>query len=590
MRATFGSAFLTMRAARFAVAMLLASLGLPGRAAADPATVFYDGHVFTATPDHPYAEAVAIRGDSIVAVGSREAVKAAAGADATLVDLKGQFLMPGMIDAHAHPIAGGVKLNMASFPTPAGPVSALIDFVEARIKDKSSRLGDVLIVFDIDLGYWLHIDEIEAALSSGADGKIPIVLSGSDGHTAWANKLARERAGITAAFLKALPKDKKPYYGADKHGNPNGFVVDVGKHKLDTSLPEFSEAAMLAAGQGAVHYMNSVGLTGWLEAAVAGAVGGPEPLKATEPGYLPVYRQLGQRGELTAHVVAYAVVRPAAGLGQVDEVEKLQKQFSGIPNFRVAGLKVFADGVVESPSQTALLSKPYINSGNTTPELYTQQQMNALVTEADRRGLWVHVHAIGNLAVKNSLDAFEAARKANPQSPRPFVMTHVQFADATDTPRFAQLNVIAALQLLWAVADPVTIDPVEPFIDPAIFRTMYPARSILDGGGTIAGASDWPVSSANPFVAMFQAETRSGPKGVLNAAERVPRESMLYAYTRNAATALGQLDSIGTIAAGKKADLVLIDRDVLTVSPEELKNAQVVWTMFGGKTVYSRAH
>jgi predicted amidohydrolase YtcJ len=578
------------RVLKLGAVIVATALGFSGLAEAGASTVFYNGHVFTAEPAHPYAEAVAIKEGVIVAVGSRETVKAAAGSDATLVDLHGQFLMPGMIDAHAHPVAGGVKLSMASFPTPAGSVAALTQFVEKQIEAKTSRLGDILVVYDIDLGYWLHVDEIDAALSSGAGARTPIVLFGSDGHTAWANKLVRDHAGITAAFLRKLSKDQQAYYGTDKHGNPNGFVVDVGKHKLDTSLPEFSDAAMLAAGEGAVRYMNSMGVTAWLEAAVAGSIGGTAPLKATEPGYLPVYRELGKRGELTAHVTAYAVVRPSAGLGQIAEVEALQAKYSGIPNFALVGLKVFADGVVEFPSQTALLSKPYLNTGRTTSELYTREQMAALVTEADKRGLWVHVHAIGDLAVRNSLDAFAAARKANPHGTRPFVMTHVQFAGPDDAPRFAQLNVIAALQLLWAVADPTTIDPVEPYVDPAIFKTMYPARSILDSGGTIAGASDWPVSSANPFVAMFQAETRSGPKGVLNAAERVPRESMLYAYTRNAAIALGQLESIGTIAPGKRADLALIDRDVLTVPADELKDAQVVWTLFGGQTVYRHGH
>jgi predicted amidohydrolase YtcJ len=148
--------------------------------------------------------------------------------------------------------------------------------------------------------------------------------------------------------------------------------------------------------------------------------------------------------------------------------------------------------------------------------------------------------------------------------------------------------VFAALQLLWAVDDQVTVDTSQPYLAPEIYRWMYPARSLLDNGAVIAGASDWPVSTANPFEAMYQAETRVGPLGVLDATQRMPREAMLYAYTRNAARVLDQLDHIGTLAPGKRADLVLIDRDVSTVPAEELKDAGVVWTMFGGKIVYSR--
>jgi len=241
---------------------------------------------------------------------------------------------------------------------------------------------------------------------------------------------------------------------------------------------------------------------------------------------------------------------------------------------------------VEIPSQTAALTKPYRNTGRSTPLLFTPAAMDALVTEADRRGLMVHVHAIGDLAVKASLDAFAAARKANPSGKLPFTLTHAQFVDAEDIPRFASLHVIAALQLLWAVADPSTNEQVKPFVDPQIYRWMYPARSLLEAGTVIAGASDWPVSTANPFAAIFQAETRSGPQGVLNAEQRMPREAMLYAYTRNSASVLNQSDQIGSLEPGKLADMVLVDRDVLTVSADELKDAKVLWTMLGGKVVY----
>jgi predicted amidohydrolase YtcJ len=280
------------------------------------------------------------------------------------------------------------------------------------------------------------------------------------------------------------------------------------------------------------------------------------------------------------------VVQPDLGNQQIDVVEALRAKFKHVPNLTIPGLKVFADGVVEIPSQTAALTRPYVNNGRSVTPLFTPAKMNALVSEAYRRGLTVHIHAIGDLAVKDSLDAFEAARNANPSSTLPFVLTHAQFVDPEDIPRFAKLHVIAALQLLWAVADPSTNEQVKPFIAPEIYRWMYPARSILDSGGEIAGASDWPVSTANPFAAIFQAETRSGPQGVLDAAQRMPRAAMLYAYTRNSAEALDQLSEIGSLVPGKRADLTLIDRDVLTIPAEELKSAAVVFTIFGGKMVY----
>jgi predicted amidohydrolase YtcJ len=557
--------------------------------AGGPATVFYDAEVFTAEPGHPYADAVAIRGDRIVAVGDLAAVEKAAGSGARKVDLKGQFLMPGMIDGHAHPIAGGVTLIQANYPDTRDSIPDLTQFVAVHVEKKDSRQGDVLVVNGIDLGYWAHAAEINAALSSGAFTHQPIVLYGSDGHTVWANKAARTRAGITSKYIRGLPETLKHCYGFDPASyEPNGFMVDACKIKLDSSLPRASAAAMLEAGEAAVRYMNGLGITAWLDAAVSGVVGGAIPASVDDPGFLPVYRALSEHGELTAHVVAYPVVKPDLGSQQIDVVEALRAKYAGIPELTIPGLKVFADGVVEIPSQTAALTKPYLNTGRSGQLLFTPAKMNALVTEAAKRGLNVHIHAIGDRAVKASLDAFEAARNAYPAAKLPFSLTHAQFVDPEDIPRFAELRVIAALQLLWAVADPSTNEQVKPYIDPSIYRSMYPARSMLDSGAVIAGASDWPVSTANPFAAIYQAETRSGPQGVLDAAERMPREAMLYAYTRNSAQVLDRLKDIGTIAPGKLADLALIDRDVLTVPAEELKSATVVFTMFEGRIVYGK--
>jgi predicted amidohydrolase YtcJ len=571
---------------------LLAGAGYALADEAPATTVLYHAQVFTAEPDHPYAEAVAIRGDRIIAVGTLGSVEQVAGPTARKVDLQGKFLMPGMIDAHVHPIMGGITLIQARF-SDADSVAALVQFVAAQMKKRESMRGDVLVISDIDLTYWSHAAEIDAALSQGTFAKQPIVLVGNDGHTAWANRPARLHAGITQQFIRNLKSADRQYYGFDATFNPNGFVVDAGKNKLDTSLPAYSADFLLKAGQAGVGYLNSFGITGWLDAAVSGVVGGSIPASVDDPGYLPVYEELARRGELTAHVAAYPVVQPDLGTPQIEVVEALRARFKNVPNLTIPGLKVFADGVVEFPSQTASLTKPYANSGRSARLLFTPAKMNALVTEATRRGLNVHIHAIGDLAVKASLDAFEAARRAVPQSTLPFSLTHAQFVDPDDIPRFAQLHVIAVLQLLWAGPSSDSVDKVKPYVDPEIYRWIYPARSILDTGGEIAGASDWFVSSPNPLIAIYVAETRMAADGtdggVLDATQRVPREVMLYAYTRNAAHALNQLDEIGSLAPGKRADLTLIDRDLLTCPSAELLKAAVVWTMFGGKIISGQA-
>jgi predicted amidohydrolase YtcJ len=566
---------------------LLCAAAEPAAPSADPAEiVFYNARVFTAEPLHPYADSVALRGDRIIAVGAVAQVAPQVNNYAKRVDLGGRFLMPGMLDAHAHPIEGGLELVQVRYSAMDGSVPNLVHFVESQASEKAAHRGDALVIYDLDLGFWGHLPELDLALSSGTFAKQRVALYGSDGHTAWANRAARDKAGVTRASLRGMPESERRFYGHDDNLEPNGFLVDAGRNRLTASLPAITPEIWLAAAKAAVEYMHSFGITGWLDAAPAGVVGGDIPLSVKDPGVLPVYRALAAAQGLTVHVRAYPVVKPDLGSQQVDVVQALQALYNDVPNFKIPGLKVFADGVVEFPSQTAALTKPYVNSGRSMSPLFTAAKMNALVAEAYRRGLAVHIHAIGDLAVKQSLDAFKAARRANPSTTLPFVLTHAQFVDAEDIPRFAQIGVTAALQLLWALADPSTNEMVKPYIDAKIYRQMYPARSLLDSGAVIAGASDWPVSSPNPFLAIYQAETRRGVQGVLDETQRMPRAAMLYAYTRHSAAVLDLADQIGSIAPGKLADLVLVDRDVLTVPVDELKEAKVVWTLFAGKAVY----
>jgi predicted amidohydrolase YtcJ len=377
--------------------------------------VFYNAQVFTAEYDHPYADAVAIRGDRIIAVGTRGSVERIAGPTARKVDLHGKFLMPGMIDAHVHAIFGGITLIQANFSDTAS-VAALVEFVAEQMKKRESMRGDVLVINEIKNSYWSHAAEIDAALSEGAFAGQPIVLLGSDGHTAWANRAARTRAGITQEFIRALNPGDRRYYGFDTAFNPNGFVVDTAAYKLQGSLPPFSADFLLRAGQAAVHYLNGFGITGWLDPAVSGYYSGMASVD--DPGFLPVYQELASRGELTAHVAAYPVVQPDLGTPQIEVVEALRARFKDVPNLTIPGLKVFADGVAEYPAQTAALSKPY-NSGRSAPLLFTPEKMNALLTQAARRGLNAHIHAVGDLRSKPHSMPSKPLARPRPKAPYP---------------------------------------------------------------------------------------------------------------------------------------------------------------------------
>jgi len=540
------------------------------------ARVFYNAKIFTAEPQHPYAEAVGLRGDKIVAAGTRAEVSQAVGKNAEFVDLQGKTLLPGLIDSHVHALHGGFSLTGADVGDRVSTIDELVAFVAEAVKGRKGMRDNILCITGIPLAVWSKTDELNAKFSAGTYADKPLLLRGMDGHTGWGNRNLLQKAGITKEFVSKLSEKERAYYGQGSDLQPNGFAVDVGLDKLMSVVPEPTTEQWLEGGRAAIQYLHSMGITAWLDPLADAAV-------------LSTYRSLAERGELTVSAVAaFPQVNPRNDPSQeLATIQKLRKEFQGVPHLTIPGFKIFADGVVEYPSQTAALTRPYKNTGRSGDLLFDSARFSELVTAADKQGLIVHVHALGDRAVKETLNAIEAARKANGNTGLPHTLTHVQFADPEDIPRFCQLGAIAALQLFWAEASQDTIELVKPYLDPAIYEWQYPARSLLDAGATISGASDWSVSSPNVFWAIYQAETRKGPEGVLDPNQRMPRDAMLYAYTRNSARAMNQLEKIGSIAPGKQADLVLVDRDVMTVPVEELRDTKVLWTMVGGKTVWS---
>jgi predicted amidohydrolase YtcJ len=534
--------------------------------------IFFHAKVFTGDAENPYAEAVAIRGDKIIAVGGFPEVAKSLSENAERVDLEGKSLFPGFIDSHSHSIDGGLSLISADASEKVQSLNELPLFVEDAKRTGRGMRGDVLEILGLPLEFWSHCDTLNAEFSTGAYERQSVLLRGMDGHTAWANHALLQRAGITADFLKELSPRERSYYGVDQELHPDGFLVDAGMEKIEPLLPQPTPDRLLAAGRAALQYNYSLGITAWLDPLASDYV-------------LRAYKLLSDGGELISQVVAFPRVLAKDPASELEAVRKTREDYKNVPNLHVSGIKVFADGVVEYPSQTAHLSKPYKNTGRNGDLLFDPKKFAELCVAADRQGLIIHVHAIGDGAVKEALDGIAVARRVNGNSGLPHTLTHEQFVRPEDFSRFRELGVVSALQLLWADASQDTIEIVKPYLDPTIYKWQYPARSILDNGGIISGASDWPVSSANVFWAIYQAETRKGPEGVLDLSQAVPREAMFYAYTRNSARAMN-LDSIGTIAAGKRADLALLDRDVLTISPTEMREAKVLWTMVAGKMVY----
>ena len=571
------------------LALAVAFSSMESMAAAD--LVLFNGKIFTAESSQPKAQALAVENGKVLQVGSDAEIKALADANTQVIDLAGKTLLPGMIDAHSHAIFGGLEMASANMGDEVVPLEELEKRLRGWRDDGSAGHGEVLTVAGMHSAYWAQAEELDKRFSQGEWANVPIAFMGSDHHTGWINQAMLKRAGIDAKLIAGLPAAERDTVGKHKNGEPNGFLVDAGWDRAAAVLPPPSDAVLQKAGETAVNYNNSLGITAWMDPAANAAPG--EAVFAMKPteksvGILPVYKALAEKGELTAHVAALLVANGKSRPSDLDVLAKVRDQFSGIPNLTLPGIKIFADGVLEYPAQSAALIDPYTNSSKRGELLIDPKHFGELVSAIDARGWLVHIHAIGDRAVRESLNGIEQARKDR-QSGITHSITHLQLVNPKEFARFKPLNVIAAMQLLWAGADEYTLDMVKPYVSAFAYRYQYPAHSLLKQGATIAGASDWPVSSPSPWLAIAQAVNREGPKGVLNADERIDRDTMLYAYTINAARTIGLEKQIGSLKAGKQADFIIVDRDVFSVDDKSLGETQVLNTYFAGKQVYAPA-
>ena len=575
---------------RFIPNLLMAAMSfasLEAMAATD--LVLFNGKIFTADRNQPKVQALAVQDGKVLQVGSDAQIKALIDSGTQVIDLAGKTLMPGLIDSHSHAIFGGLEMVAANMEDEVVELDELEKRLRGWRDDGKARHGDVLTVAGMSSAYWAQSEALGKTFNSGEWADVPVVFTGSDHHTAWANNVMLKRAGVDATLLKNLPDAEKGTIGKLADGSPNGFLVDAGWDRVASKMPSPSAADMLKAAQTAVSYNNSLGITAWMDPAANAAPG--EPIFALKPteqtvGVLPVYKALSESGGMTAHVAALLVANGKSVPADLDTLDKVRQQFQGIPNLTLPGIKIFADGVIEYPAQSAAMIDPYTNSHKPGELLIDPKHFGELVSAIDQRGWLVHIHAIGDRAVRESLNGIAQARKDR-QSGVTHSITHLQIVNPKEFARFKPLDVIASMQLLWASADDYTTDMIKPYVSALAFRYQYPAHSLLKQGATIAGASDWSVSSPNPWNAMAQAMTRVGPMGVLNADERIDRETMFYAYTLNAARTIGLDKQIGSLTAGKQADFIVVDRDVFSVDEKALHDTQVLQTWFAGRQVYA---
>jgi predicted amidohydrolase YtcJ len=392
---------------------------------------------------------------------------------------------------------------------------------------------------------------------------------------------------MAAAHLNRESKDPRGgHIERDAAGNPNGALRDNASSFAGEVMPPDSEAHEVSLLAAAFADMRAVGITSVQDA-------------AADDHSMTLYRRLYDEHRLGMRVRASMRIqdlsRPAAEV--LKEAEAFRKRWSIDPDFlRADAVKIFADGVIEYPSQTAALLEPYLDANgkptaNRGPDYFTQQGLDEIVAAIDAAGFTVHIHAIGDRGVRSALDAFAAARTANGGRDNRDQIAHLELIDPKDFPRFKQLDVIANFQLLWAQRDPSYIDGATvPYLGAERSRYLYPAKSVADAGGMIAGGSDWGVSSFNAFIAMEHGITRSEKRGnpPLLPEQALTIDQVVDAYTVNAAMALKQEKTTGSLEVGKRADLIVLDRDIFAIDPYELHATQVLSTWLDGREVYKK--
>src|ERR1022692_5827 len=545
--------------------------------AADPRAdmVLFHGKIHTEDASHSVVQAMALRGNTIVAIGTDQAMSALMGPSTRKIDLDGRVVLPGIIDAHTHPAQSSQDLGKCSLDDKALTPSDIKSRVAACLKEQpGERTQWFEVVMVNPSALTLTLADLDSMLPDR-----PMLLSGSDGHTVWANSPALSLSHITAAT-------KDPVGGhieRDAAGQPTGTLRDNAAEIPLAAKPVASldyEASQLNK---ALDSMRAIGITSVQDAAV-------------DDHMMQIYKRLYDQHRLNMRVRGSFHLKnlhePATVL--IDKATKFRAKWAIDPDFlRADAVKIFADGVIEYPSQTASLLEPYLDAKgrptkNRGPSYYTQDNLNQIVTAADAAGLTVHIHAIGDRAVRSALDAIAEARRRNGALDNRDQIAHLELVNPADFPRFKELGVIANFQLLWAQHDDYVDNATVKYLGPERSRYLYPARSLRDAGAKIAGGSDWSVSSFDAFAAMEHAITRSEARGKppLLPEQSLTLQDMVDAYTINAAFALKQDRTTGSIEVGKRGDFIVINRDIFSIDPFDLHDTQVTATYLDGREVY----
>ena len=570
---------ITLRGAVLLAGSVIAGCGAEvSQPAAD--LVLENGRIYTVDASRSWAEAVAVQDGRFVYVGGDSGVQELKGPDTRIIDLDGRMVLPGMFDVHIHALGSGLEKLHCDLSTEAmieeytTPPDDLVAEYLARIERCAAARPDD----DWVVGYGWVMDAFgPGALASSdlLDGIVPdrpVYMESADGHSAWANSRALELAGITADTPD--PEDGK----IDRRpgsSEPLGSLQEHATDLVESIIPPPDLAMRTAGLEYAVRMLNRYGITSIQDA-------------KTYREYLEGYEALDSSGNLSLRVVASNVWDTKRGMDQLEEIRQDRQAFTR-GNLQATTVKIWLDGVMEN--YTAAMIDPYLVEGESRGMLMMDEDaLQQAVTALDAEGFQVHVHAIGDRAVRESLNAFEAARAANGVTDNRHHIAHLEVIRPEDIPRFHELGVAANFTGYWAYADAYITDLTLPFIQTELARWLYPIGSLVRDGAVVVSGSDWSVSSANPFLQIETVVTRKDPLDdedeVFIPEERISLAEAIAMLTIDAAWVNHSETDAGSIEVGKLADLAVLDRNLFDIQPEAISETQVVLTLFGGEVVY----
>jgi predicted amidohydrolase YtcJ len=529
--------------------------------------IITNAKIWTVDKSLPMAQAVAILGDRIVAVGSSADVDAWRGPNTHVIDAGGKLLLPGFNDAHVHFVSGGMQLTNVQLKDASSPQEFARRIGE---RAKVTAKGEWILGGNWDETKWNPPNMPTKELIDAVTPDTPVFVSRYDGHMGLANSVALRLAGITA-------KTPDPPGGTvvrDAEGNPTGALKDAATDYIDKVIPPLSHDQRLKIVVRALAYAASVGVTS------------VQHLVASYDD-IAVYSELLQRDELTTRIYA------APSITQVDDLAKLGigRAFGG-PYLRIGALKAFADGSLGSG--TAYFYEPFLNQGTNrgllSDEMHPISLMRDRYMKADAAGLQICTHAIGDEGISTILDLYSEVIKAHGEADRRLRIEHAQHMAAKDFERFAQLHVIASVQPYHAIDDGRF---AEAHIGHDRASRTYAFRTFLDHGVRLAFGTDWEVAPLDPLLTVYAAVTRAtldgkNPKGWFPE-QKLSVAEAIEAYTVGSAYAEFQEKVKGSITPGKLADMVLLSDDIFSIVPEKIRDVRVLQTFVGGRLVFDAA-